>query len=1400
MKVLKKQGLMLMLIAALVVTLTLGIIFMLPARTAMAEEDYTLVTTETEIQDVINASSDENPAYVKLDGDISLTGPFAVSRYQNVTIDLNGHTLTGTNDSNPRSYATIVFNEWGTVSFIDTSAKRTGLITSSYYSSMIDNRGSITFDVNIDASETPYFRHTMTLSSEGEFVCTPTMTFKGGTISLPDNGPAYDSIAVRDANVKIEGGTFISNTSSVFSISTFVETGAKISGDDEAAVQTDIEKRKAHFDTVAAHRGSKIEITGGNFSTLDGYYDCLMDLSYSYTVQTDIKFYDTYNGAWSDSVEGTRGNAEYSVEISGGTWGFDPSAYLAPGYWTKEDPDAQGMYIIEKAKENEAVAEANGSYFTTFEAAWATAQGRTAMGKDTEIKLKANCETTTLNFPESEEIGKITIDLNGFTLSVTQSAKNDYHIYGYNKQREQITLVVRDGSVEQSGELKLIYLKDAEKGGIYLSDYCKFVLESGTIRRTGGPLKAVREYSSESEEYEYKAYRTMFRLNPAGDTQGSNLSSHYEENMVVIKGGSIVSELTGEEEWNEADRKMSFVCFEYGYNGYSSYQSTQYCLKIEPDTDYGKDEDKYYSSFTPAQDDSKTLATQKRMQVVRFDLEALDTYLDGTGKGCRFSWDLKVLAPDLVWTPSNGGYIVTKQKEGDNYSVDGMDYATFAEALNKATAGDTIFVLYPDLVVSDENVVLDGVTLDLNTYLRHAITFTNGLTLKNGAAIKNGVVKGGTIIVDAHAEDGRSALFEKAELQCALTVNANADLVISDGTYAGAITVQSGANLLITGGSFKGSEIENLDQYFGEHLGAFDLANKDFDYQTYPAKLYSVQFGPDIHAQEWYKGFSGNEYEIGTTDNWLSFSLFVNSGLDNFNGKTVKLTADLSFDPNAKNGIALAAEAKEPNFLPAGNATYTFQGSLDGGNHTIENIVAQEKFVGLFGRTTGKTVVKDLTLKNSTFTVGSGTLDAFNKGTSDLYGGAIIGEAYNGSDCTNVTIEGVTVDQADIVANVMSGAVVGHSWGDITVTDLTMSDTALKANWKLGGVVGFTEGSVVIKNSTITDITLEGSLTEPGVVAGHLSYKNTTSVIENCVIYTPDLNLIGLGYAGDKTITIDGAETYINVYAIVGNNSTHEAEIGIEFSKEVTEEGVKRTTVITHTEEDNITFTENGKDITDQIEQNADGGFEAVAKLDVTIGKIVVPAMTYSATEAKEATLTSFVLYNELGNELTNDTYGYLNNLQVVVTLQLSKSTVGKQMALITSYTITGADANKYTFQLTGNQTFIEVDVTAKTLQVSVNGNGEVEYDGFVGGENESVLGGSLTLDKVDNGDGTYTVTPSGLESENYNIVYVSSVVPAAAFETESNALWIALAVVGSAVLLLGAFAVVYAVVRKRSS
>ena len=1425
MKILKKQGLTLMLIAALVVTLTLGIIFMLPAKTAKADDDVfqgaatVEVSTEQQLKDEVTKAG-TTATKIVLKNDIEMNSVSSVegrkyfeliiSRGQKIQLDLAGHKLSVS--LNPSSNYVIV--NYGTLSIIDSSGDYSGKVLSNgvieysrwYHASVINNYGDLTLNANVglerpeskgNPGDDGYYSgissrgQSMIISSlyipgaddADQTISNSSVTVEGGTFS----GEYGDVFEIIDANLTINDGKFITspyttdgnrNNVYLFAIRAYTrdpyypkyyvddeDVGHLYEGEQEK-VDAELKLQKELIEKLKDHRHSDVQIKGGDFTQY---------ISATLTVSTKIEYCTSFEmDDWGgEYTRGKAGDSEASIAITGGRWGIDLSAYVADGYWmelyqetTQEGEILTKFYQVSRIEEDRAGAllEANGEecYYASFTSALSAAK---KMQADTRtITLLADNQISSIGL--TDLTGELRLDLNGHKLTVEPSV-GSAHFTGGDESAHRNSFVICDRSDRHDGELilsvKSLRNEKFDSSFIEVSQYTKFVLESGTIRQTG--YVPEEYYDTSDSSYSRKCNQlALFKLADYVMINDSNVDEY--AGCVQIKGGNILSDLTFGTEENVVGHRAGEL---FAWKNSDVYQNHTYECGL-------------------GEGGEVSVANKTKIFVVD-----LGEYLSDSTTVCKFSWDFNdiVSVKDLTSSSDgNGNYIVSKVSENEYFIVGSKKVANLQDALKEAKRNDTISVLQ-DATVTDAVEIGNGITLNLNSVANFNLTFEKGVTFTDGASVRYGnLVSKGAVTVAGNTT------FDSVTLDGNVTVSGGT-LTILSGTYNGEFTI-SGGKMAISGGSFKGSEIEKIDQYFGRYLGALD-ENNGYDYENNLEKLYTVKFGPNRTAQAWYEKYKDAEdktFCIATTSEWDAFALYANLGLETFYGKTVKLSDSLNFGGTPSGTALLKASQTESNFLPVGNAAHPFMGSFDGKEYEISGIVAREKAVGLIGYAKNPsetvTVVKNVTVKDSVFTVGNGYLDEFNTGLGYFSGGAIIGESHFGTTQEKIVINNVTVNCEINGGMVYSGAIVGHSWGNVTVDGLTMSDATLKANWKLGGVVGFTEGSVVIKKSTITDITLEGSLSEPGVVAGHLSHKDSKNVIEDCVINTPDLDLIGSGVAGDKTITIDGPETYINVHALTGDDSA----VGIEFSSEVTEEGVKRTTVITHSADDNVTFTdEEGNEL--DVTIGEDGGFDAATPLDVTIGKIAVPAMTYSATEAKEATLTSFVLYNELGNMLDNEEYQYLKNLTVVVTLQLSKSTVGKQMALITSYTITGADANKYTFQLTGNQTFIEVEVTAKTLQVSVNGEGEVEYNGFVGGEDESVLGGTLTLDKVDNGDGTYTVTPSGLESENYNIVYVSSVVPAAAFETESNALWIALAVVGSAVLLLAAFAVVYAV-RKR--
>ena len=106
-------------------------------------------------------------------------------------------------------------------------------------------------------------------------------------------------------------------------------------------------------------------------------------------------------------------------------------------------------------------------------------------------------------------------------------------------------------------------------------------------------------------------------------------------------------------------------------------------------------------------------------------------------------------------------------------------------------------------------------------------------------------------------------------------------------------------------------------------------------------------------------------------------------------------------------------------------------------------------------------------------------------------------------------------------------------------------------------------------------------------------------------------------------------------------------------------------------------------------------------------------------------------------------------------------------MVVTTQLLLTGTKAGNYKLPTENSHVFTiipaQLTVTANNHTITYGdapaGNG-VTYSGFIGTEDESVLGGTLDYDfsYTQYGDvgNTYTITPKGLTTTNYNITFTS--------------------------------------------
>ena len=122
----------------------------------------------------------------------------------------------------------------------------------------------------------------------------------------------------------------------------------------------------------------------------------------------------------------------------------------------------------------------------------------------------------------------------------------------------------------------------------------------------------------------------------------------------------------------------------------------------------------------------------------------------------------------------------------------------------------------------------------------------------------------------------------------------------------------------------------------------------------------------------------------------------------------------------------------------------------------------------------------------------------------------------------------------------------------------------------------------------------------------------------------------------------------------------------------------------------------------------------------------------------------------------------------IILAFETSNAGTGLEV-YITGGKITGSDASKYSFSLNGAPVTSasinkkELTVTADDKTKEYDGSGyssfTVSYNGFIDGEDETNLSGALsftgTATTAINAGTDYTITPGGLSSENYAIIYV---------------------------------------------
>ncbi|MBO7566932.1 MAG: InlB B-repeat-containing protein, partial [Bacteroidales bacterium] len=228
--------------------------------------------------------------------------------------------------------------------------------------------------------------------------------------------------------------------------------------------------------------------------------------------------------------------------------------------------------------------------------------------------------------------------------------------------------------------------------------------------------------------------------------------------------------------------------------------------------------------------------------------------------------------------------------------------------------------------------------------------------------------------------------------------------------------------------------------------------------------------------------------EIRTTDDLKKFSASVNAGND-YEGKTVKLMNDIDFNPQT---------GEDNNFTAIGYDAHPFNGTFDGGNHSISGIRIYDNDGGLFGYLDG--TVQDVKLANTKIIAQSvGGIAVFNNGTIKNCSVAkdVIETPYSdnsivgGIACYNRGTVSNCISSASITDGYMVGGIVAVNFG--TIKNNLVIGAAISGKELNGAIIGAIESNdVTIQNNFYYNCTVNGvnNATNVGYYNGDITKNN----------------------------------------------------------------------------------------------------------------------------------------------------------------------------------------------------------------------------------------------------------------------------------------------------------------------
>ena len=405
------------------------------------------------LQSKINNASDK----------VTLTKDYAeditIPAGKTITLDLNGKTLTNAsgNTITVEKEASLTIQGKGTVDNV-TNGKTT-----------VYNKGTVVLKggtykrskedgVDADNAGTNTF---YTVLNHGQ------MTINGG-VTIENSGHHSSMLENGYYNGYAESLDGVQNPEMVINSGTF-DGGLNTVKNDDNATLTINDGNFSNYTQAAFQNHHVATINGGTFNAenVDAVINCGNAGCTSTNEEHGKHFTQITGGIFNGGVKRSVGN----IEITGGAFTADVSAYVAEGYKSVE---LNGKNIVVVDTADTEVAELNDYKFTTVQNAVDAATNSNT------VKLLSN---VTENITIADKV--ITLDLNGKTLTVPSDC-------GIDVSGKDSTLTITGDGVITCPETPICVSEGAvviENGTINSeTDYCTYAKDGGTITVNGGTL------------------------------------------------------------------------------------------------------------------------------------------------------------------------------------------------------------------------------------------------------------------------------------------------------------------------------------------------------------------------------------------------------------------------------------------------------------------------------------------------------------------------------------------------------------------------------------------------------------------------------------------------------------------------------------------------------------------------------------------------------------------------------------------------------------------------------------------------------------------------------------------------------------------------------------------------